>query len=192
MEQKENAIIIDGKKYEYRETKYPTGRETCENCALHEQCAKLEDSVLCDAFDIADNNTWNFQIAGDNVQTGDDCLTSDKVYDFYQERSVKAGERADQLAWMFIVMMTGGLISGHAFQTFSVCAALSVLYLLLSVMQAVWQTFTSWIFMRQIERTDIKPSDYPSWVGGGAWLFFWLKKITIATAVCYFVHAIFE
>ena len=121
-----------------------------------------------------------------------DELTSDKVYDYYQERSVTAGSRADQLAWMFVVMMTGGLISGHAFQTFSVCAALSAIYLFFSIMQAVWQTFTSWLFMRKINRTDVKPSDYPSWVGGGAWLFFWLKMITISAAVCYFVHAIFS
>lgn len=128
----------------------------------------------------------------DYIDDDKDALTSDKVYDFYQERSVTAGSRADQLAWMFVIMMTGGLVSGHAFQTFSVCAALSAIYLLLSVIQAVWQTFTAWLFMRQINRTDVKPSDYPSWVGGGAWLFFWLKMITISTAVWYFVHAIFS
>ena len=117
-------------------------------------------------------------------------ITEDKVYDFYQERSVKAGERADQLAWMFIVMMTGGLISGHAFQTFSICAMLAAIYMLLSVVQAVWQTFTSWLFKNIIHRTGETPEDYPSWVGGGAWFFFWAKMITIASAVIYFAKAI--
>ena len=120
-----------------------------------------------------------------------DVLTEEKVYDYYQERSVQAGERADQLAWMFIVMMTGGLISGHAFQAFSVCASLAAVYMLLSVTQAVWQTFTSWLFKQQIKKMDVAPDDYPSWVGGGAWLFFWAKMITIASAVIYFVKAIF-
>ena len=124
-------------------------------------------------------------------ELSDDVLTEEKVYDYYQERSVKSGERADQLAWMFIVMMTGGLISGHAFQTFSVCASLAAVYMLLSVAQAVWQTFTSWLFKQQIKKMDVAPDDYPSWVGGGAWLFFWAKMITIASAVIYFVKALF-
>ena len=121
----------------------------------------------------------------------DGVLTEEIVYDYYQERRVKAADIADQLAWMFIVMMTGGLISGHAFQAFSVCAALAAVYMLLSVAQAVWQTFTSWLFKQQIKKMDVAPDDYPSWVGGGAWLFFWAKMITIASAVIYFVKAIF-
>lgn len=124
-------------------------------------------------------------------EPSDDVLTEEKVYDYYQERSVKASERADQLAWMFIVMMTGGLISGHAFQTFSVCASLAAVYMLLSVTQTVWQTFTSWLFKNIIHKTGETPENYPSWVGGGAWLFFWAKMITIASAVIYFVKAIF-
>ena len=124
-------------------------------------------------------------------EPSDDVLTEEKVYDYYQERSVKAGERADQLAWVFIVMMTGGLISGNVFKTFAVCAALAAVYMLLSVAQAVWQTFTSWLFKQQVKKMDVAPDDYPSWVGGGAWLFFWAKMITIASAVIYFVKAIF-
>lgn len=123
-------------------------------------------------------------------EPSDDVLTEEKVYDFYQERNMKAGERADQLAWMFIVMMTGGLISGHAFQAFSVCASLAAVYMLLSVAQAVWQAFTAWLFKQQIKKTGETPEDYPSWMSG-AWLFFWAKMITIASAVIYFVKAIF-
>ena len=122
----------------------------------------------------------------------EDTLTEEKVYDYYQERSTTAGSRAEQLAWMFIVMMTGVLISGHTYQTFAECAALSAIYMLLSVMQAVWQTFTSWLFMKQIRKADVMPNDYPAWVGCGAWLFFWLKMISISAAVCYFVYVIFS
>ncbi len=120
----------------------------------------------------------------------DEGVTEEKVYNYYQERSVAAGSRADQLAWMFIIMMTGGLISGRAYETFSVCAALSAIYLFFSIMQAVWQTFTSWLFLQMIKDSDTMPDDYPAWVGGGAWLFFWLKMITISGAVFYFVRAI--
>ena len=130
---------------------------------------------------------WLEYIDRDESNNG---LTEEKVYDYYQERSVTAGDRADQLAWVFVIMMTGGLISGHAFQTFSVCAALAAIYFFFSIMQAVWQTFTSWLFMRQLRHADTMPDDYPAWVGGGAWLFFWLKMITISAAVIYFVRAI--
>lgn len=188
MEKKQTAIIIDGKKYEYREGKYSNAMEVCEDCALKEVCRDLDSDVLCNSLGVGNDSPSNFQLAG----KPDSELTEEKVYDFYQEMSVAAGSRAEQLAWMFVVMMTGGLVSGHAYQTFSVCAALSAVYLLLSVMQAVWQTFTSWLFMRQLRKADVMPDDYPAWVGSGAWFFFWLKMATIATAVVYFVHAIFS
>lgn len=145
---------------------------------------------------LVDPATWEykgpvFEPDEKHPEPSDDVLTEEKVYDYYQERSTTAGERADQLAWMFIVMMTGGLISGHAFQAFSVCASLAAVYMLLSVAQAVWQTFTSWLFMNRLKKMDVAPDDYPSWVGVGAWLFFWAKMITIASAVIYFVKAIF-
>ena len=117
-------------------------------------------------------------------------LTEKEVYEYYQDASERAGDRADQLAWMFIGMMTGGLISGHAFTTFSICAAFAVIYMLLSVMQAVWQTFTTSMFLKDIKHKQLTPDDYPSWVGGGAWLFFWLKMIAIALAVVYFAKAV--
>jgi hypothetical protein len=187
MAEKLTAIIIDGKKYEFREGKYSNAMEACADCALHEKCNVIDDDTLCHPLGVQDEMTSNFQLADEDCE-----LTEEKVYDFYQERSVTAGSRADQLAWMFVVMMTGVLISGHVYQTFSVCAALSAIYMLLSVMQAVWQTFTSLLFMRQIRKTAVKPSDYPSWVGCGAWLFFWLKMISTSAAVFYFVHAIFS
>ena len=186
MKQKQTAIILDGKKYEIREGKYSNAMEACADCALHDKCNAIGDDTLCHPLGMQDENTSNFQLADEDCE-----LTEEKVYDFYQERSVTAGNRADQLAWMFILMMTGGLISGHAFQAFSVCATLSAIYMLLSVMQAVWQTFTSWLFMKQIRKADVMPSDYPAWVGCGAWLFFWLKMINISAAVCYFVYALF-
>ena len=186
-ENKQIAVVVDGKKYEFREGKYSNAMEACADCALHDKCNAIDDDTLCHPLGVQDEITSNFQLVNEDSE-----LTEEKVYDYYQEQSVTAGSRADQLAWMFILMMTGGLISGHAFQTFSVCAALSAIYMLLSVMQAVWQTFTAWLFMRQLRKTDVMPDDYPAWVGCGAWLFFWLKMISISAAVFYFVHAIFS
>jgi len=187
MKEKGSAIIIDGKKYEFREGKYNSAGEACAECALKERCQDLEADTLCDPLGLQDERTSNFQPVDEPV----DVVTEEKVYDYYQERSATAGSRADMLAWMFTVMMTGVLISGHAYQTFAVCTALAVLYMFFSIMQAVWQTFASWLFLKRIKGIEVLPDDYPSWVGGGAWLFFWLKMITISSAVCYFVHAIF-
>lgn len=142
------------------------------------------------AYDFADRNGKTCQSWWLEYIDRDEGVTEEKVYDYYQERSVTAGSRADQLAWMFVLMMTGGLISGNAFKTFSVCTALSAIYVFFSIMQAVWQTFTSWIFKQRIKRADVMPEDYPWWVGSGAWLFFWLKMISISTAAIYFAHSI--
>lgn len=187
MKEKEIAIIIDGKKYEFRDGKYASAGEACDKCALREKCQDLEDDTLCDPLGLQDERTSNFQMADDPEPD----ITEEKVYDYYQERSATAGSRADMLAWMFTVMMTGVLISGHAYQTFAVCAALAALYMFFSIMQAVWQTCASWLFLKRIKGVEVLPTDYPSWVGGGAWLFFWLKMIAISSAICYFVHAIF-
>lgn len=180
---KENIITINGKNYELI---YDNKEGECERCALHDYCHDQEDLVCKAAFGDDRAREHRFVLAEGQP------LTEEKVYDYYQERSVTAGSRADQLAWMFILMMTGGLISGHAFQTFSVCAALSAIYVFCSIMQAVWQTFTSWLFLQRVKKSDVVPDDYPSWVGGGAWFFFWMKMIAISAAVFYFVHAIFE
>lgn len=192
MEKKNVAVIIDGKKYEYLKSKYDVASMTCRDCALKEMCDEYEEGILCGALGVDRDYSSNFQLVDEPEQPEEkiEPLTEEDVYDYYQERSVTAGNRADQLAWVFVIMMTGGLVSGHAFETFSVCAALSAVYMFFSIMQAVWQTFTSWLFMQRIKDSDDMFADYPSWVGGGAWLFFWLKMIAISAAVVYFVSAI--
>ena len=165
-----DEITINGRRYALIEGF--GSNDPCEHCALKKEC-----------FDAEYYYCKNFVSHKTPLEDVTDTVTEEQVYDYYQERSKTSGERADQLAWMFIVMMTGGLISGHAFQTFSICAMLAAIYMLLSVVQAVWQTFTSWLFKNIIHRTGETPEDYPSWVGGGAWFFFWAKMITIASAV---------
>jgi hypothetical protein len=184
MKQKD-IIEINGKKYALVPDTIGDGSE-CDRCALCELCHDDQDLICRTKFGDEYAQGKNF------IEVDENALTEEKVYDYYQERSVTAGSRADQMAWMFILMMTGGLISGHAYTTFSVCAALSAIYVFCSIMQAVWQTFTSWLFLQRVKKSDVVPEDYPSWVGGGAWFFFWLKMIAISAAVFYFVHAIFE
>lgn len=131
-------------------------------------------------------------------------LTKKKIYNFYQEKSGVVSDRADELAWMFVIMMTGGLISGHAYTTFSECAAFACLYMLLSVLQALWQTITSWRFMLKEERKrkeceldkDNKkkytyPEEWPDYIGSGAWVFYYLKMVTITVCVTFFIVKVF-
>lgn len=118
-----------------------------------------------------------------------DALTEQEVNEYYQERSMTAGFRGTHLAWMLILMTTGVLFSGHTWQTFMICGMLALIYMLLSVLQAVWQTFTAWLFKSQIKK-GVTSEDYPWWVGAGAWLFFWLKMIAISSSVIYFAKAV--
>jgi len=112
-------------------------------------------------------------------------LTEQAAYDEYQERSKVSGDRAEQLAWAMIVLLTGQLIGGSKYAEFYVLGGAALLYLLLSAMQSVWQSVTIWLVKCRIKRTSIQLSDYPDWVGFGAWVFYWLKMIVIAIAAIY-------
>lgn len=125
-----------------------------------------------------------------------------KAYDDYQEFSGIAGKRAGDIAWAFIIMMAAGLVSGHAFSTFSICAGLALLHLLLGMMQSLWQSVAFWFCMCREKRIRKQyanlsdeeytyPEDYPDWVGFVAWVFYYAKMIVIAAAVVYFIHNLF-
>jgi hypothetical protein len=115
----------------------------------------------------------------------DQPLTEQAAYDEYQERSKVSGDRAEQLAWAMIVLLTGQLIGGSKYAEFYVLGGAALLYLLLSAMQSVWQSVTIWFVKCRIKRTGITLNDYPDWVGFGAWVFYWLKMIVIAIAAIY-------
>ena len=88
-------------------------------------------------------------------------LTDQKAYDDYQEREP-------------FVMAAGGIC-----------------YMLLSALQALWQTVTFWIIKNRIKRDGLLIDDYPQWVGGGAWVFYYIKMAVItATATYAFWHFI--
>ena len=115
----------------------------------------------------------------------DQPLTEQTAYDEYQERSKTSGDRAEQLAWAMIALLTGQLIGGSKHAEFYVLGGAALLYLLLSTMQSVWQSVTIWLVKCRIKRTGITLNDYPDWVGFGAWVFYWLKMIIIAIAAIY-------
>ena len=115
----------------------------------------------------------------------DQPLTEQAAYDEYQERSKVSGDRAEQLAWAMIALLTGQLIGGSKYAEFYVLGGAALLYLLLSAMQSVWQSVTIWLVKCRIKRTGIQLNDYPDWVGFGAWVFYWLKMFVIAIAAIY-------
>lgn len=112
-------------------------------------------------------------------------LTVWRAYDEYQERSKTSGDRAEQLAWAMIVLLAGQLIGGSKYAEFYMLGGAALLYLLLSTVQSVWQSVTIWLVKCRIKRTGITLSDYPDWVGFGAWVFYWLKMIIIAIGAIY-------
>ncbi len=70
-------------------------------------------------------------------------------------------------------------------------AAGGICYMLLSALQALWQTVTFWIIKNRIKRDGLLIDDYPQWVGGGAWVFYYIKMAVItATATYAFWHFI--
>ena len=158
MEKKENAIIVNGKKYVYTKVKPGIYEDACDSCALVETCSAKSD--YCSALGMEEDSEGCFQL-------------------------ILNGLRAEQLAWAMIVLLTGQLIGGLKYAEFYVLGGAALLYLLLSTLQYVWQSVTIWLVECRIKRTGVTLNDYPDWVGFGAWVFYWLKIIVIAIAAIY-------
>ena len=180
MEKKEIAIVIDGKKYEYLKSKHDGATMTCEDCALREMCKDYEDGIICGALGVDSDSSSNFQLVGDVTQAEPQTITEEKAYDDYQERSNTANDRGEQLAWAFIVLLAGMMIGNHGYLEYYVGAACGLAYLLLSMIQSAWQTVAIWIVKNRIKRDNLAIEDYPEWVGGWAWVF-WYTKIGLLT-----------
>ena len=180
MEKKEIAVIIDGKKYEYLKSKHDGASKTCEDCALREMCKDYEDGIICGALGVDSDSSSNFQLVGDAPQAEPQTITEEKAYDDYQERSNTANDRGEQLAWAFIVLLAGMMIGNHGYLEYYVGAACGLAYLLLSMIQSAWQTIAIWIVKNRIKRDNLAIEDYPEWVGGWAWVF-WYTKIGLLT-----------
>ena len=142
--------------------------------------------ILEDDLELVDPATEEVrQPVFEREDDADQPLTEQAAYDEYQNRSKTSGDRAEQLAWAMIVLLAGQLIGGSKYAEFYVLGGAALLYLLLSTMQYVWQSVTIWLVKCRIKRTGIVLSDYPDWVGFGAWVFYWLKMIIIAIGAIY-------
>ena len=159
-------------------------------------CKDYEDGIICGALGIDSDSSSNFQLVGDAPQAEPQTITEEKAYDDYQERSKTANDRGEQLAWAFIVLLAGMMIGNHGYLEYYVGAACGLAYLLLSMIQSAWQTIAIWIVKNRIKRDNLAIEDYPEWVGGWAWVFWYLKigLLTIGTIyVAYrFVSPLFD
>ena len=184
-EKKEIAIIIDGKKYEYLKSK--DEYRICENCALREMCNSYKNGIICGALgvDLCPNN---FQLVGNATPAEPQTVTEEKAYDDYQERSNTANDRGEKLAWAFIVLLAGMMIGNHGYLEYYVGAACGLAYLLLSMIQSAWQTIAIWIVKNRIKRDNLTIEDYPEWVGGLAWVFWYLKIGLLTIGTIYVVY----
>lgn len=174
---KENTININGVSYALIPDMEGEGSE-CERCALQEKCND-ESGCICQTLfgeDVAKNH--RFELAKEYV-------TEQQAYDAYQERSVTAGDRANQMAWAFIIVLCAQLIGSDHFKEPYVIAAGGISYLWLSAMQSLWQAVTMWLFKQQIRRNGLQLEDYPDWIGGGAWVFYILKMLVITVTAIY-------
>ena len=135
--------------------------------------------------------TTNAIYKADDLEIGCDepieLLTEQKMYDDYQERSITAGNRAEQLAWAFIVILCAQLIGSEHFREPYVIAAGGIAYMLLSSLQALWQAFAMWLFKNRVKRLGLAVDDYPQWLGGTAWVIYWAKMVVIAVTSVYAV-----
>ena len=187
MNKKDEIFEINGKKYKlcYDFTGDGEPGSECVNCPLQDACHDA-DELICKTVAGEDASTHKrfFEVETPEPET----LTEEQVYDYYQERSVKAGERADMLAWALVGMLCAQVIGDHAYLEFYVGGACGIMYMLLSMLQAVWQTVTAWIFKNIIHRTGDTPEDYPEWVGGGAWAFYWLKMTMLTIGTIYVAY----
>ena len=151
---KDNTININGVSYALIPDMEGEGSE-CERCALQEKCHDESDCICQTLFgeDVAKNH--RFELAKE-------CVTEEKAYDDYQERSNTANDRGEQLAWAFIVLLAGMMIGNHGYLEYYVGAA------------------CIWIVKNRIKRDNLTIEDYPEWVGGWAWVF-WYTKIGLLT-----------
>ena len=167
-----DEITINGRRYALIEGF--GSNDPCEHCALKKECLDAE-YYYCK----------NFVSHKTPLEDVTETVTEEKAYDDYQERSATANDRGNMLAWAFVCTMFAQLIGSKYFREPYVLAAGGIAYLMLSTMQAWWQTVALWIIKCRIKSKNLRINDYPDWVGGGAWVFYWLKMIVITVTSIY-------
>lgn len=182
MEQNDNNNITpDTREYEGRRYRLVTDEigdnHECKRCPLNDKCDSEHINICYELFD-------EDSCAGKRLEDVTDLLTERQAYDDYQERTVKSGDRADQLAWALVALLAAQLIGGSKFYELYVMAAGALAYLLLSTLQSAWQGLAIWIVKQRISRGQ-RLTDYPSWVGGTAWVLYALKLCALTVAAVY-------
>ena len=169
----------DTREYEGRRYRLVTDESgiECEHCPLNDKCSGEEINICEDLF--GEGNC-----IGKRLEDVTDLLTERQAYDDYQERTAKSGDRADQLAWAIVALLAAQLIGDQHYHEFYVMAAGALAYLLLSTLQSAWQGLAIWIVKQRISRGQ-RLTDYPSWVGGTAWVLYWLKLCALTAAALY-------
>lgn len=181
------SITPDTREYEGRRYRLVAdeigGGDECDRCPLNDKCSAEANYICQDLFgrDNCDDK---------RLEDVTDLLTERQAYDDYQERTAKSGDRADQLAWAIVALLAAQLIGGSKYGEMYVMAAGALAYLLLSTLQSAWQGVAIWIVKQRISRGQ-RLADYPSWLGGTAWAFYWLKLAALTAAALYgIVHFI--
>ena len=178
---KQKIVEYEGKKYAFvSDSKV----NECDRCALRDKCNSQEDLLCRDEMGIPEEEIFNHRFE----ELKGESLTEQKVYDDYQERRTTANDRGEQLAWAFIVLLAGMLIGNHGYLEYYVGAACGLAYLLLSMIQSAWQTVAIWIVKNRIKRDNLAIEDYPEWVGGWAWVFWYLKIGLLTIGTIYVVY----
>ena len=177
-----NNITPDTREYEGRRYRLVTDEignpgDECDRCPLNDKC-NSEHTNICYEF-FGEGNC-----AGRRLEDVTDLLTERQAYDDYQERTVKSTDRADQLAWAIVALLAAQLIGGSKYGEMYVMAAGALAYLLLSTLQSAWQGLAIWIVKQRISRGQ-RLTDYPSWVGGTAWVLYALKLCALTAAALY-------
>lgn len=111
-------------------------------------------------------------------------ITESQAYEEYQERTKKSSDVANQLSWCVILILIFSLAGKNDYRQFYVMAAAGLAYLLLSMMQYMWQGVTIWIVKQRIHK-GATLEDYPEWIGFVAWIFYYVKMLVIAAGTLY-------
>lgn len=119
-------------------------------------------------------------------------MTIEEVQQEYFDKSEKANEVGNQVAWMLLLVLAALLVSGKIYREILLAGAFAVVATWLGVIQRLWQAWTVWQFKRKMECLKVyNPHDYPRYIRNGAWVIYWLKMAALTAAVYCFAYGVF-
>ena len=119
-------------------------------------------------------------------------MTIEEVQQEYFDKSEKANEVGNQVAWMLLLVLAALLVSGKIYREILLAGAFAVVAMWLGVIQRLWQAWTIWLFKRKMESLKVyKPNIYPCYIRNGTWVIYWLKMVALTAAVGCFISGAF-